>query len=201
MMGRVSRPRHHVLTVVTLLLVSALVAAGSFVGWQVAGTNIVARGKARQALAATQTGWPSDVVAVLTIPSIGLTWPVAASVSSDALGRGLGWYPWTAAPGAVGNCAIAGQRVGHGAPFADLLQVPAGAEVRLTTRTQRFTYRVVVPAAHLTVNRDASWVLSEVPGHPGLQGTKALLTLTTAQDLVDSGDRAVLFATLVSSGR
>lgn len=181
------------------LLVVVVITPASVLLWSVYGTTWMAQNRARQVVASTATAWPDGVVAIVTIDRLGLTWPVADNITDEALATGMGWYPTSAEPGQVGNCAIAGQRVGRGAPFAHLLELQAGDQITLTTATDRFTYLVTVAPANLTVSRDAAWVLDPVPGNPGLEPTEAVLTLTTAQDLFDSGDRAVAFAVLISN--
>lgn len=176
-----------------------MLAPVSVLGWSVYGTTWVAQDRAQRVVAGASTAWPDGVAAILTIDRLGITWPVADNVSEQALASGMGWYPDTAKPGQVGNCAIAGQRIGHGAPFAHLSELQAGDKITLATATDRYTYLVTVAPANLTVARDASWVLDPVPGNPGLEPTVAVLTLTTAQDLLDTGDRAVAFAVLVDN--
>ena len=44
-----------------------------------------------------------------------------------------------------------------------------------------------------------TWVLDPVPGEPESKPTKALLTLTTCQDLFRSPDRSVGFGHLAST--
>lgn len=194
-MGR----RRPVRRLVVALLAVVVLAPVSVVGWSVFGTTWLAQDRARRVVTEASAAWPDGVVAIITIERLGITWPVADNVSQDGLDSGMGWYSDTAEPGQVGNCAIAGQRIGHGAPFADLLELQAGDLIVLATATERFTYLVTVPPANLTVSRDAGWVLDPVPGNPGLEPTEAVLTLTTAQDLLDTGDRAVAFAVLVDN--
>jgi sortase A len=51
----------------------------------------------------------------------------------------------------------------------------------------------------LTVDDTATWVLDPVPGEPDREPTRALITLTTCQDLFRSADRSVGFGHLQST--
>ncbi len=186
-----------------------VLAAGGFLGWQVWGTDARARTRAGQEVASMRANWaavPSTVgastpgapIGVISIPKLGLAWPVVVGTDEDALQRGVGWYRTTAWPGDVGNTAMAGLRVTHGSPFRGLLDLVEGDEVVVETARATLRYEVVVPASQLTVDKDAGWVLDPVPGHPGAPPHQPLLTLTTAQDLVATGERSVAIATLAS---
>ncbi|QGN35732.1 class E sortase [Microlunatus sp. Gsoil 973] len=143
---------------------------------------------------------PGDAIALLSIPSIGVREvPVLEGTSQGVLARGIGHYRRTAGPGEVGNFAVAGHRITHGAPFADLLKLNTGDPVVVETRTWIFTYRVDTPPRKLTVEDTEGWVIDPVPGHPGQHPTSRLITLTTCQDLFHSPDRSVGFGHLTST--
>ncbi|MGP3950188.1 class E sortase [Streptomyces sp. 7N604] len=82
--------------------------------------------------------------AILRIPRIGVTAPVAQGISKGGvLNRGyVGHYPQTAQPGQVGNFALAGHRNTHGEPFRYINRLRKGDELRVETREGLFTYRV-----------------------------------------------------------
>lgn len=142
---------------------------------------------------------PDQAMALLRIPALGeQDWPVLVGTSDDALGRGIGWYSQTAQPGAVGNFALAGHRITHGEPFRRLLELERGAQVIVETRDSVYTYELDNAPSELTVADTAGWVLDPVPGKPAQQPTRALITLTTCQDLFHSPDRSVAFGHLVS---
>ena len=67
------------------------------------------------------------------------------------------------------------------------------------TRTAVYTYVLDEPPRSLTVRDTDGWVLDPVPGRPGTEPSRALITLTTGQDLVCSADRAVGFGHLEST--
>ncbi|MFI5577336.1 class E sortase [Streptomyces sp. NPDC051822] len=144
----------------------------------------------------------SAAFAVLRIPRLGLTAPVAHGVSKrSVLDRGyVGHYPGTAAPGRTGNFALAGHRNTHGEPFRYLNRLVKGDEISVRTRDATYTYRVDQILAR-TAPRDVG-VIRAVPrslvkpsygyGAPG-----AYLTLTTCTPEFSSAYRLVVWATLV----
>lgn len=198
-----------------VVLVVAL-AGGGFLLWRLWGTNLTAGNAAADTVATLRQGWEQNpqptptegavppverpaanaAAWVVQIPSIGLEYPVVAGVTEADLARGVGWYPGSALPGQVGNFVLAGNRITQGEPFRRLLEVNVGEEIIVETAAARFTYTVISAPADLTVAADDSWVIDPVPGHPDDVATQAILTLTTAEDLIASDDRSVGFATL-----
>ena len=104
----------------------------------------------------------------------------------------------TAAPGQVGNFAVAGVRGLHG-PFARLTELAAGDEVIVETASAVYTYALTNNPVELTVTDTDTWVLQPVPAQPEVRPSQALLTLTTSQDLFRSDTRTVAFGALVST--
>ncbi|MDO5535809.1 MAG: sortase, partial [Propionibacteriaceae bacterium] len=141
-----------------------------------------------------------EPVALLRIPAFGPDYeqPILAGTDAETLTRGLGWYAGTAAPGEVGNFAVAGRR-GVTGPLAPIGRLASGDEIVVETGDAVHTYAVSDDPAPFTVAETDTWVLQPVPGRPEIQPTEALLTLTTGQELVRSPERLVVFATLVSS--
>ncbi|MFG2137144.1 class E sortase [Streptomyces sp. NPDC048650] len=142
--------------------------------------------------------------AVLRIPRIGLTVPVAQGVGRSAvLNKGyVGHYPGTAQPGATGNAALAGHRNTHGEPFRHLDRLRPGDTVTVDTAGARYTYAVRRTLARTTPG-DAT-VLAAVPYssvHPAYRFTApdAYLTLTTCTPQYTSTYRLVVWAVLQSA--
>ncbi len=142
-----------------------------------------------------------DTFAVLRIPRIGLSVPVAQGISkSKVLDKGyVGHYPGTAAPGAVGNVALAGHRNTHGEPFRYVNRLRKGDEISLRTREGTYTYRVdqILP---VTSPRDTG-VIQSVPRSIvkpsyGYSRAGSYLTLTTCTPEFTSRYRLVVWATL-----
>ncbi|MFD8009944.1 class E sortase [Streptomyces sp. NPDC058955] len=151
---------------------------------------------------ATASPPPSgETFAVLRIPRIGLTVPVAQGISkSKVLDKGyVGHYPGTAAPGRPGNVALAGHRNTHGEPFRYVNRLRKGDEISLRTREGTYTYRVdqILP---VTSPRDTG-VIQPVPRSIvkpsyGYSRAGSYLTLTTCTPEFTSRYRLVVWATL-----
>ncbi|AQA12129.1 class E sortase [Streptomyces malaysiensis] len=139
--------------------------------------------------------------AVLRIPRIGLTVPIAEGISRAAvLNKGyVGHYPRTAQPGQAGNVALAGHRNTHGEPFRQLDEVRPGDTVRIETADARYTY-----AVERTLPRTSpadGTVIARVPfssTHPRYRYTEPgyYLTLTTCTPEFTSRYRLVVWARL-----
>lgn len=205
------------LTVVGVLLIVAGLACLGWVGYQFVGTNVVSerayrteRDDLKRAWAgpapagetgAAPTALPGGALALLRIPALGRDFEVLVleGTSLDVLARGVGHYTATAGPGQVGNFAVAGHRITHGEPFRKLLELEVGDRIVVETRESVFTYAVDTAPRSLTVTDTDTWVIDPVPGHPESRPTRALITLTTCQDLFHSPDRSVAFGHLVST--
>lgn len=214
------------LTVVGVLLLVAGLGCLGWVGWQYVGTNVTSEKAFQQESSQLRDKWsqptdqsgggpgdttgageltpaaiPGDAIALLRIPAFGPDYevPILSGTDLSFLNRGVGHYTSTTLPGQVGNFAIAGHRVTHGQPFSRLLELDAGDEVIVETRDAIYTYVMDGSPGNLTVNDTETWVLDPDPHHPGAKATKALLTLTTCQDLFHSPDRSVGFAHLAKT--
>lgn len=133
--------------------------------------------------------------AFLHIPRLGRRYsvPVVQGVSLPDLARGVGHYPSTAVPGAVGNFAVAGHRATNGEPFAQLDQVKVGDALVVETRRRWFTY--VVDRIRIVAPDDVG-VIEPVPNHPGRKPSRALITLTTCNPRWGSTERLIVFGHL-----
>jgi sortase A len=143
--------------------------------------------------------------AFLHIPRLGRKYsvPIVQGVSLPDLSRGVGHYPKTAVPGAIGNFAVAGHRATNGEPFAHLDAVKVGDSLVVETRSSWFSY--VVDKVQI-VDPNAVWVLQPVPGKPAQQPTRQLITLTTCNPRWASTQRLIVFGhleemTLASAGK
>ncbi|MGW6392032.1 class E sortase [Streptomyces sp. NPDC055103] len=147
----------------------------------------------------------SRAFAVLRIPRIGLTAPVAQGISKrSVLDKGyVGHYPGTAGPGLPGNFALAGHRNTHGEPFRYINRLREGDRITVRTRERTYTYRVdqVLPQ---TAPRDVGVVRavprSLVKPSYGYSSPGSYLTLTTCTPEFSSAYRLVVWAKLVSTG-
>jgi sortase A len=135
--------------------------------------------------------------AFLHVPRLGRKYsvPVVQGVSLPDLTRGVGHYPKTAAPGAVGNFAVAGHRATNGEPFANLDRVKRGDALVVETRDTWFTY--VVDRTAIVLPTDVS-VIAPVPGKRGVKPTRKLITLTTCDPRWGSTHRLIVYGHLTA---
>lgn len=191
-------------------LAAVVIGATAWVAWLLIGTNQLAGNRAEAAMQTFQTACrttstepssPSEVLAEISFPdsSPDASWPVVVGIGDEQLSVGVGWYPQTASPGAIGNMVLAGYRITNGAPFVGLLDLQIGDRVQLTTCQQVFTYVIDVAPADLTIQAGDDWVLDAVPGRPGQVPTGRMITLITSQDLLPTADRSVGFGHLEST--
>lgn len=122
-----------------------------------------------------------DLVARLYIPRFGNQWErnVVEGITPDILSkRGLGHYPTTQMPGAIGNFAVAGHRNGYGQPLGDVDLLKPGDAIVVRTKDYWFVYKYT---SYKIVTPDHGEVIDANPDHPGEKPTKRMLTLTTCE--------------------
>jgi sortase (surface protein transpeptidase) len=97
-------------------------------------------------------------IAKLYIPSLGrdFHFTVIEGTTQPDLAIGPGHYPGTALPGEPGDMAIAGHRVGEGAPFDDLGLVQSCDAIVVETSTDWYVYRMLPMA-----NEVADWATTK----------------------------------------
>ena len=81
-------------------------------------------------------------VAVLAVPSLGLTEVVLEGTTSGVLMSGVGHRRDTPLPGQQGVAIIVGRQSAYGGPFADLGQLSRGAQIAVTTAQGSSMYEV-----------------------------------------------------------
>lgn len=86
-----------------------------------------------------------DGFAELYIPKLGHDYRYTVLEGTDprTLSHGPGHYAGTAMPGEQGNLAIAGHRIGRGAPFGDIDRLAACDALVVETATEWYVYRVL----------------------------------------------------------
>lgn len=127
------------------------------------------------------------VMGYIKIPKIGLSENILEGVGDEIL-YGVGHMPGTAAPGAEGNCVLAGHRnyiQMH--PFKHLPKVETGDEVVLEVGDTRYLYEVYET---FTVQPDEVWVTGPVEGD-------SVLTLITCTPVPTYSQRLIVKARLV----
>ncbi|MFJ8250150.1 class E sortase [Streptomyces sp. NPDC094466] len=141
--------------------------------------------------------------AVLRIPRIGLTAPVAEGTSKGGvLDRGyVGHYARTAQAGQAGNFALAGHRNTHGEPFRRIDRLRSGDRITVETRDAVYTYTVGRRLAR--TGPSDSGVIAPVPRSNittsvGYSAPGYYLTLTTCTPEFSSRYRLIVWGELTS---
>jgi sortase (surface protein transpeptidase) len=125
-----------------------------FVVYEVYITNIFSAAKQTDATQAMTQRWHNDRgrqvgvaagqgFAVMYVPALGADYhfTIVEGTSQQDLAIGPGHYTGTAMPGRPGNFAVAGHRVGKGAPFNDIDLVKACDSIVVETDSSWFVYR------------------------------------------------------------
>ena len=103
---------------------------------------------------------PVRRIGTITIPKIGLVYPIFEGVWLTVIDHGPGHWPGSAEPGQRGNTVFAGHRVTHTHPFENLDQLAPGDKVVFTMPNGVFTYAVT---RTLIVKPDDMWVVYPSP--------------------------------------
>lgn len=221
---RVARARWTVVGVTGELLVTAGVLILLFVAWQLWWTDVESNRAAAREVSALQRAFaapadpadPADgggpapdprahggliegrAFALMHIPRLGTDWsrPVLEGTDRQTLTTGLGHYVGTAAPGEVGNFAVAGHRTTYGRPFHDIETLTAGDTIVVETREG---YAVYAVTGHRIVLPSQGEVIAPVPGEKGAAPTEAMLTLTACHPKFSAAQRYVVHAALRES--
>jgi len=202
------------------ILITAGVVALLFVGYLAFWTNVQADARAQTLTSNLVHSWDAhphgpaaqappgpvpmvagQAFAIMRIPRLGAGWssPVIEGVTLPDLAEGVGHYPGTAAPGQIGNFAVAGHRRTHGQPFANLQLLRPGDKVVVETAAAFYTYQVDNDPNATIVLPTAVWVIEPVPGKATATPTTALITLTTCNPTWNSSHRMIVFGHLIST--
>lgn len=213
------RPRVSVIGVIGELFITAGVLVLLFLGWQLwLNDLLVGKQQNTQASQLSQT-WgkieaapASDhrpdpgapVVAVapgnavqfanLIVPRFGADYrrPIAEGIGTgDVLDVGIGHYPGTAMPGAVGNVALAAHRTTYGAPFSNIADLQVGDSIYI--ETQDGWYRYVFRSLEY-VPPTGVGVLDAVPQVPSATPTDRLLTMTSCNPKFSAAERFIAYS-------
>lgn len=163
-----------------------------------------------------------EAFARMYIPAFGPDYQFAVleGTSDDDLLRGPGRYSDSQMPGEKGNFAVAGHRVGKGAPFNDLGYLETCDSIIIETATQYVTYKVLpidaapadcftsqqqekitsgqyagITGRHITLPGDIG-VTFPVPGldSPVEDASEGILTLTTCHPQFSNAERMIIHA-------
>lgn len=214
------RPRLSAVGVLGELFITAGVLVLLFLGWQIWLNDLIV-GSEQQSVAVEQSQqWdkgeaaapapvdrpdpgeplvisaPGDNVAFgnLIVPRFGADYirPIAEGVAvSGALADGIGHYPGTQMPGAVGNVALAGHRTGWGQPLGDIANLRVGDSIYIETADgwYRYVFRSVEYVMPTGVG-----VLDPVPQFPGASPTDRILTITSCNPKLTAAERIITYS-------
>ncbi len=204
-------------------LILAGLAVLAWVAWQFWGTNWQSERRQADVQRSLVDGWEdgSDVVrtdfgnasAILRIPRFGKDFevPVLEGASDEVLAAGVGHMEDTPA-GQEGNYVLAGHRVTHGEPFADLPDLEPGDQILVETRSATYTYELDTGGEDLIIPFTETWVLEDRPQNPREGGVQPpeeidgapnteILTLVTCSEIFHTDNRSVVFGHLVKTSR
>jgi sortase A len=141
---------------------------------------------------------PADgaTIGIIYIPRFGAdyTRPIVQGTTPAVLDTlGLGHYPGTSMPGAVGNFAVAGHRQTHGAVLDNIDALTPGDRIYVQTRDGYYVYvfrnsQIVLPS-----RRD---VLLPVPTQPAASPKESYLTMTSCNPRFGSQERIIAYSLL-----
>ena len=159
--------------------------------------------KAGQPAAATDipvySGAPGNAeqFATLIVPRFGADWtrPIAEGIGIyDVLNTyGIGHYPGTSMPGAVGNFAVAGHRTSHGDALININQLDVGDSIYVETADGWYRYAF---RSHEYVPPTGVDVLAAVPQAPGAAATDRIITLTSCNPVHSVSERYIAYGVL-----
>ncbi len=216
----VRRHRVSVVGILGELFITAGVVVLMFLGWQVwLGNLIDGNAQKNDSVALSQTWNKGEAPKTVTnerpdpgppvvgtapenavqfgnmiIPRFGADYirPIAEGIGvDDVLRYGVGHYPGTAMPGAVGNTAYAAHRTGHGSPFFDIEKLQIGDHIFIETEAGWYQYSV---RSLEYVQPTGVGVLAPVPQVPGVAPTDRILTLTSCNPVYTASERIVVYS-------
>lgn len=140
----------------------------------------------------------AGTIGIIYIPRFGASYtrPIVEGTTGDVLDTlGLGHYPTTAMPGAVGNFAVAGHRQTHGAVLDNIHTLVPGDKIYVQTRDGFYVYvfrnnQIVMPSR--------TDVLEPVPTAPGVKPTERYLTMTSCNPRFGTEERIIAYSLLDS---
>jgi sortase A len=144
---------------------------------------------------------PSDTTqfAVMYVPRFGSDYARSISEGVETTQvldkNGIGHYPGTQMPGAVGNFAVAAHRTTHGAPFKPLATLQIGDQIYVQTKDGYYTYDF---RGLEYVKPTGVGVLDPVPEYPGVAPTDRVLTMTSCNPMYSAQERIIAYAVLES---
>jgi sortase A len=134
--------------------------------------------------------------AVIYVPRLGPEWKriIKQTVDVDQVlnsyTAGVGHYPDTQMPGAVGNFAVAGHDSGWGNAFIDLSKLRLNDAIYVQTKDGWYTYRF---RNFEYVQPNAVSVLYPVPRQQGATPVDRIMTITTCNPPFHAAERLIAY--------
>lgn len=124
----------------------------------------------------------------ITIPSIGVDWPIYEGIELSVLNKGPGHYSHSPKPCRAGNAAIAGHRTTYGAPFNKLDLLKDGDLINITTPEGDCTYKylrteIVSPTNVSVVMPKGGNMLTLTACHPKGSAAKRIVVTATLENV------------------
>ncbi|WP_026820932.1 class E sortase [Arthrobacter castelli] len=146
----------------------------------------------------TEAAGPQEPFGIMYVPRFGEDYmrPLISGVGPQVLDKlGLGHYPETAMPGAVGNFAIAGHRQTHGKVLDEIHTLVPGDKLYVQTAAGYYTYvfrnkQIVLP--------HRSDVLLPVPTRPGAESQERIMTMTSCNPRFGDEERIIAYSVFES---
>lgn len=116
--------------------------------------------------------------------------PISEGVTrADVLDTlGIGHYPGTGMPGALGNFAVSAHRTTYGKPFNRIAELEKGDAIVVETEEAWYVYRVT---EWDIVQPSQVEVIAPVPNQPGAEPDGHYITLTTCHPMFSAAERWV----------
>lgn len=218
--SKAPRRRVSVVGIIGELFITAGVVVLMFLGWQVWLGNLIQGNEQKDESVALSQTWnkgeapevatvgrvdpgppvvdaaPENAVQFgnIIIPRFGADYirPIREGIGvEDVLNLGVGHYPGSSMPGAVGNAAFAAHRTGHGSPFFDIEKLVIGDHIFIETEAGWYQYSM---RSLEYVQPTGVGVLAPVPQVPGATPTDRILTLTSCNPVFTADERIILYA-------
>ena len=137
----------------------------------------------------------AESFANLIIPRLGADYrrPIAEGIGSNVLNNrktGVGHYPQTQMPGAVGNFAIAAHRTTYGAGFHDINTLLVGDSIYVETADGWYKY---IYRGTEYVRPTGVGVLDPVPQVAGVASTDRVITMTSCHPYFSAAERIIAY--------
>jgi len=142
----------------------------------------------------------ANAFAVVYVPRFGSDWKrtIREGITRDVLDSydaGVGHYPSTPMPGAVGNFAVAAHDTGYGNTFVHIQNLQVGDRIYVQTKDGFYTY---VFRNYIYVQPQAVQVLLPVPLKPDAKAADRILTMTTCNPPYHTKERLIAYAVMES---